>query len=298
MNTFLCRETLKFDSNNNYPFEMKPLGSTLARTSANNPFGGFNGGIWASNPIATLSFESTFESEANFASFNPDMLKQLRLPGQKGAQPVQRKDEASRAKPGQQLLIHKKLNKNQYFLIFEYLECNEINAFVLSCKSIYQRVFGDSYFKKLHMQSYLRFFMQQFIPSIPNYAHGNNEDLFNKGSLPGSMSHLSTADMTSLGKRTYSQFDSDQSGLVEPAVTPEHALWNQSSETTTKGRSNPTKLTIVNIEIKSISAKLHDLYLDMLSKKKAFLSDHTTDFDSQDFAIDAESFARELFLEA
>jgi len=80
-----------------------------------------------------------------------------------------RDDEASRAKVGQKVLLNseKNLFKNHLNLIVEYLECNEMSALIMSNKRFYLLLRNDRTFQKLLTAAYLRFYMKQFMPTIP-----------------------------------------------------------------------------------------------------------------------------------
>jgi len=70
-------------------------------------------------------------------------------------------DENSKAKPNQLLKINH-LSKNVLMLILNYLPCNENYALVLSNKTLYNKLFNDSVFKKVSYEAYLTFFYVQF----------------------------------------------------------------------------------------------------------------------------------------
>lgn len=48
-------------------------------------------------------------------------------------------NEKSKAKPGQQLLVHK-LNKNLLFVLISYLKCSELFSFILTTGKLYHRM--------------------------------------------------------------------------------------------------------------------------------------------------------------
>ncbi len=72
-------------------------------------------------------------------SENPFMKAKL-LPVKETVEYV---DRCVPARPGQKVLIHKALHKNQYLAVFEYLSNSEIFSFALTTKSVWQKVSGE-----------------------------------------------------------------------------------------------------------------------------------------------------------
>ena len=66
-------------------------------------------------------------------------------------------DSLSSAKPGQELLIHR-LSKNVLFVVLQYLKCDELYSFVLTCAKLYNKITIDPFFKHVATDAYSGFF--------------------------------------------------------------------------------------------------------------------------------------------
>ncbi|CDW87735.1 UNKNOWN [Stylonychia lemnae] len=199
-------------------------------------------------------------------------------------------DSKSMAKIGQKIHLHKSLNKNTLMVVFEYLNCEEINRTVLCNKSLRLKVINDAYFSKVMIDAYQNFFFQQFLDSSSQF--GNQFQDLRKRDTAATNSDFYEGDLGCFNK----QFMFDQAGAIVEKDQP-FQLYNCSQQSNSQSNFLTENIgDLFEFENKQMMGELQSAYQILINNKKQFVDKHSNSL-MENFMVDATQFARELYLD-